>query len=322
MIPFIYDTGKIIVSTPNSKQSVEVPTGTVIREIYLRLTGAITATAANNTVANTQIGDEWGQVLDISVRMDGRDYIKQIDGPALRWLNFYLYGQFPYKTKNQIGDGITANPSFDSTLILPFWMPKSVRPMDFALDTRMLDRLDIDIQWGTFTNVNSAATAFTTTPQINIYFSDVTNVQGQFARWNVFHQAFSFTGAQTKAQMKLPVGYMYRSILLQDVSAVLTTIRFKAGRFEWITLPVQILQSAQINRHGDNIVQLFQNNTNWRAGSAGDDNLHWMYLDFVGDGFNAEAINSAGLSEIYLEIDTSATGNFVLYPQQLVVPQG
>lgn len=321
-IPFFRDLGIIVPFAANARQSKEINRGMVYREMYLRLTGQLTCTNGNNTPGNTQIGDEWGCVKDITLRLNGRDVFKRIDGPSLRWLQYYLYGEFPRKSLGTIGDATTANPSFDSTLILPFWMPRSANPMDFAFDTSKVSRIDIEITWGNYTDINSAATGFTVQPQVDVQVYEVANVGGQFARWNVFPIQEVIAGATTKYQFKIPVGYMYRSFLIHDASKIITNVYLESHPTEWLNMPIEVVRDKLgVDRRNSTVPGAFTN-TFYLAGATGDDLSHFIYMDFVGHGNNTESIDSYGLSDLFFEADTNGAGTVTLFPQQLVVPRG
>src|SRR5690348_14421651 len=57
------------------------------RFLALELTGAATTTIANNTAANTAIGDEWGCVTNIDISVNGSDHLRNFSGDDLWWLN-------------------------------------------------------------------------------------------------------------------------------------------------------------------------------------------------------------------------------------------
>ena len=321
-IPFFRDLGTIIPYTTNSAQSKELTRGMVWRELYVRLQGQLTCTGGNNTAANTLPGDEWAVVHNVTLRLNGRDIYKQISGRALRWLQYYLYGEFPRKSLGTVGDGSTANPSFDSSLILPFWMPRSSSPMDFAFDTSQLSRLELEIQWGTHTDINSAATGFTVNPTVATYVYEVANVGGAFARWNIFPISNAIAGAQNKYQFRIPVGYMYRSFLIYDQSAVITNAYLESQPTQWLGLPIQVVRDKLGVDRRNSIVPGAFANTFYLAGAPGDDLTHFIYLDFVGHGDNLESIDSYGLSDLFLEFDVSGAGTVNVFPSQLVVPRG
>ncbi len=322
-IPFFLDTGTAVPFVANAKQAKEITMrGMVWREMFLRLTGQLTLASADNTPALTQVGDEWALVQDITIRINGRDVFKRIDGPSLRWLQYYLYGEFPRKALGQIGDGATANASFDSTLIIPFWMPRSQHPMDFAFDTSKVSRIDIEILWGNYNNVNGDATGFTVPPSLEVLVYEVANVGGTFSRWNVFPISEVIAGATSKYQVKIPVGFLYRSFLVHDMSNIITNWYLDSHPTEWLNMPDQVIRDVLAIDRRNSIVPGAFTNTWYLAGATGDDISHFKYFDAAGHGSNIESIDSFGLSEFYMKFDTSAAGSIVVYPSQLVVPRG
>lgn len=322
-INFWRDTGKQLLFAANSRVSVTMDRGMVYRELYLRLFGQLTLTAAANVVANMFPGDEWALIQDIVIRLNGNDILKRISGPALRWLNYQLYGTFPVKSQNVLGGGTIPNPFFDSTLIIPFWMPRSARPMDFALDTRNLARVDLEIQFGNFANINSQATGFSTPPFVQAYLHQVTNVTGQFSRWNILPISVTVPGAQNRFQIPIPVGYLYRAFLINDQASIIKNVYIESGPSQWVNLPQQVLDTViGQTRRGNDASGMLIPNTSWLVGAAGDSHTQFLYFDQCSDGFNAESIDTFGMSEFYLYVDTTASGAIVTYPFQLVVPRG
>lgn len=323
-IDFYKDTGKQLLFAQNARVSQQIDRGFVYRELYMRLTGTLTVPAASNIAANMFPGDEWALLSDIIIRLNGRDILKRFSGAALRWMNYYWYGGFPLKNVSQLGNGTSANPLFDSFLIIPFWMPKSVRPMDFALDTRNLSRVDIEVAFGNFGNINSAATGFTVPPVVQIYLHEITNVQGQFSRWNLFPLTFSPAAAQTRFQMPIPVGYMYRSFLINDPSLILNgNIYLESGPTQWTNFPNSgVANIIGVNRRASHVYEITNPSPSFRAGAPGDAYLNFPYYDHPSDGFNAESIDTFGLSEFYMYADVSGPGSLTIFPSQLVVPRG
>src|SRR4051812_7444674 len=88
----------------NQKVSVEISRGMAIREIHLRLKGQPTLTGANNTVANTLLGDEWGVVKKIEVFTNGSNPLVSLTGQQLKNLNRFWYDTLPPFTPT-LGDG-------------------------------------------------------------------------------------------------------------------------------------------------------------------------------------------------------------------------
>lgn len=321
-IPFWRDSGLHVPFSANALTTREMTNlGMVWRELYLRIQGQLTVTSGNNLAANMFPGDEWAVVESMTLRINGRDVYKRIDGPALRWLQYYLYGVFPLKSLANLGAG-TANPTFDSTLILPMWMPKSSHPMDFAFDTSKVSRVDLEIQWGTYTSINSLATGFTTNPNVDVHVYEVANTGGSFARWNIFPVSRQFSAAETYAQIRIPVGFLYRSFLIHDPDEIIYLFRLQSHPNEWVELPVQIVRDVIANARRASIIPTAFVNLNWLAGAPGDSIYNYYYFDNIGHGLNVESLDTFGLSEFYMNVDVNGEGNITVYPSQLVVPRG
>ena len=316
---------KTIGFSTNNRESESLTRGSVYRELLLRLQGATTVTAGNNTAANTAKGDEWGVVKNIRIIGNSTDVIKEIDGNALWWLNYFLYGTKPPVTPT-LGDGATANPAFDSTLKMPFWMPNAIRPMDTALDSRQLSDLKVEVNWGTFTDINSAATAWTTEPTLEVHSNEQLNIGGPFSQFRIFSLEKEITATNSKFQVQLPVNNVYRGFLMNftdagvDDNAVLNNFKIKSGSNVFADMPAEVMQQNTIMEK-----QLSRG----FSGSAyddlrvGDDNNFggWYLYDHVKDGRLSDAIDTLGFSEIDLELDVTIGGGTtkaIIYPLMVI----
>lgn len=310
--------------TANGLQSIPLGRGMVYREMYIRLQGQLTCTAGNNVAANMFPGDEWAVVKNIVIRQNGSDEIKRINGAALRWLMFYLYGLFPIKQIATLGDGATANPAFDTTLVIPFWMPRSLKPMDCVLDSRILADLNIDIQWGTFTDINANATGFTVAPTVNVFSLESFNINGPFSRWNIFPLTDIPGAANVQENVRLPVGPMYRAFLIQDTAntPIITNLKLYSGTTIFADVAKPVMRTAlALDRRGVDFNSIIAN-TNFLAGAPNDDSNHFLYYDHVTDGYNTEAIDTYGLSEFFLQFNVNAAGTINIWPMQIYPLRG
>lgn len=302
----------------NNKTAESLSRGMVYRELYLNLTATPTVTIANNTAAKAGRGDEWSVIKRIDVIANNTDVIKSISGTALWWLNYFLYGRIP-NTSSALGDGATANPVCDSALILPFWMPRSVKPMDTALDARTLSDLKIEVTWGTFTDVSDDASAWTTEPSLDIYSLEVFGVSGPFSQWRMYPIENTVTASNPNFQIQLPVGPMYRGFLINtvsdgiDVGTILGNVKVKAGTTIFHDLPERIVELSQVLRTG------LESGVARESSDASLDG--WYYVDLVTDGYNTEAIDTLGFSEFELELDVTKVGTtdtVHVWPQQII----
>jgi hypothetical protein len=139
----------------------------VYRQLTLELTGALTLTAANNTAANTAMGDEWACLTNFQIQANGSDVFRNFSGDDLYWLNWFWY-QVPPRLTATLGDAATANPSFDSTLIVPFWYPGCFHPFDSLLNSGRFTDFQALATFGSFTSINSTATGWATNPTISL----------------------------------------------------------------------------------------------------------------------------------------------------------
>jgi len=151
----------------NGTTTVRLDRSLFMRAINLRLAVAPTVTLGNNTTANTGAGDEWALVKNIRLKV-GNTVLREVTGAELRWINAVQYGLTPRVTAT-LGDGATANPFVWSDLLLPIFPPDMKDPFIFSLNAPAFDsELTLEVRWGTFTDLNSAATAFTTDPTLQI----------------------------------------------------------------------------------------------------------------------------------------------------------
>ena len=314
--------------TANNKQSEDLPRGMIYREMYLRLQGQPTLTAMNNTQANTDPADEWGVVKRIDIIANNTDVIKSISGRELWWLNKKWYGVNPRVTP-ALGDGATANPSFDSLLILPFWMPQSVRPIDTALDSRELSSLKVEVTWGQYTDINSAASAWTGEPTLEVHSLESFNAKGPFSQWRMYEIEKEITASNPRFQIQLPVGPVYRGFDIVTTDAgveqndILNNLKVVSGTTVFLDQPEAVLRMADDIRNGqvrgldDGASAAFTEDK--RSTEANREARY--HVDLVTDGFLSEGIATLGFSEFELECDVTVGGGttkIIVVPHQII----
>ena len=286
----------------NGRTSEILSRGSVYRELYLRLQGQ--TTDATNSQANTTSAEEWGIIQRLDLIANNTDVIKSLSGEELWWLNYYLYGRAPNITA-AIGAG-GANPSFDSHLILPLWMPRSIRPMDTALDARVLADLKIEVTWGTHTDISSDATGFESAPTLEVRSMEAFNTEGRFATWRLNRIRQTISASNTEQQIILPVGEMYRSFLIHtqdagvDQGDIINNVKIISGTTVFADYDDEVLRNIVPLRMGIEAPPTFRSNNRAVAG--------WYFLDLVTDGYLKEAIDTVGFSEFIMELDVTVGG--------------
>jgi hypothetical protein len=223
--------------------TVQLARGMVYRTLALRLQASIVTSAAGTigtalTNPGVGAGGIWDVCPTIEIIANGSDSLKRFSGLELRELNKYWYstparpdGWLPFPSSG------TTIANIDSTLMMPFWMLKAIRPLDTALDSRLLSSLQLNVTWGNVFNVVSSAyvpvaantAAFAAgSPTMQIYSNesfDPTKTQA-FSQFRVFKQidtADFAGGAVTQVPYQLPVGQMYRAFYIHCQNTPATT---------------------------------------------------------------------------------------------------
>lgn len=313
----------VISYTSGQTERLKLGRGMLYRELYLDLTGTLTVSAANNTAANTQRGDEWGIVKEVRLIANGTTVLLVRSGEELAQEMFTYFGQYPLNSRNigassatVLGDAATLNPSLYSTAIIPLWMPKAVKPMDTLLDARLLSELTLEIRWGTHTDINSAATGFA--GQINVQSAEVFGVpkDQKFSSVRKPRTIADITATNSAYQIELGVGDMYRGLLLHvtdngvDDGAVLNNIKLVSGSTVFYDMPAPAVQQVTFGR-GELVLVPDQVVTARYQKPRVAVNSHlngWYWIDFLMDGRMTEAIDTVGLSEFKLELDVTSGG--------------
>jgi len=311
----------------NNKESKDLSRGMVYRELYLNLSGAITALAGANVYADILPGDEWACVKRLEIVANGTDVLRSLSGNALRWLNLFQFGAFP-QVSPLLGAG-GANPAFDSTIVLPFWMPNSVHPIDTALDSRELSALTIEITWGSFVDILAAASAWTTEPTLDVYSLESFNVKGPFNQSRIFPIEETITASNTQHKVRLPVNNMYRGLLINTTDAgvddgdIINNIKIISGSTVFRDYSEEVLDALKFRAGLDRGFS----GTAYDDYAIGDGNSidGWYWLDFVTDGYLTEAIDTLGFSEFEIELDLTVgagTTKITVMPVQIVPIRG
>jgi hypothetical protein len=151
----------------NSRQSVHLIRGGQKRDLALVVTGQPTITAANNTPANTLAGDELAFLRELKIYGNDGVPLKICNGldlPFLTWMETGVWPQPAY----QLGDGLTANPSFKTVIPLFFNSSRCFKPHDSSLDSGSYSDLVFELNLGPHTDINAAATGWTTLPTFEL----------------------------------------------------------------------------------------------------------------------------------------------------------
>lgn len=338
--------GTATASAPASKKSVPTPiyrkqapltlaqafvklTRTLVyRQLQLELTGQLAVTAANNTQANLSVGDEWSTLQSILIQANGSDIVRSFTGDQLYWLNHLWYGRAPQTTAT-LGDGATLNPSFDSILTIPFWMPRSFHPFDTLLDSGRFNDLQIAATFAPATGVNSAATGYTVNPQVNIVSHEQLaptdpNDQPQL-NWVVKPISINMAGANSAARLPLDAGLSYRRFVINVKNSAGTA---DAGSTTFASTPQSLVSNVRVVGAGGrvyfdepwlNLVQPPRVEMNADIApvrrSSSSSHLAWGSIDLCKDGRLGEAM--ANPADAFIELNVGGACLVTVLVEQL-----
>ncbi|HYU02104.1 MAG TPA: hypothetical protein VEK85_17170 [Gemmatimonadales bacterium] len=302
--------------TANQKVAQKLGKGSWLRYMALRLRGAPTLAAASNTNALTKPGDEWAVVVRVDIILGG-ETVFSMSGEELRMWNRIWYRVNPRGTV-VIGDATTANPSFDSVLLIPFATPGLARPQDTALDATDADDFRIEVTWGDHTSINGSASAMTTAPTLVVATKEAYGNTGYWVDRLMTRNDNTATGANSDLRVDLPIGnYKYPAFLIHvedasgnDLAANVNRIKLKSGPRTFIDIDGETAQQAQMLV--DNVEQdqyptsagaLFYDDS---ARSSNSNARSWYYIPYSDDGYLTEALDARGLSDLYFSFDVAA----------------
>lgn len=310
----------------------QVRSGFVLYALQFTLTGAITATAANNTRPATRRGDEWGLIRRLQLKVNEEERVN-LSGDELWWLNRHWFNKTP-QVSNQLSNTAVANPAFNSTLILPFFMPRSFRPQDTLLDTSRFESVQLDITWGSHLDINNLATGFTTAPVLRVQaIEDTGRRGGDFWSRYLLRRETDPPGANANWAHDLAVDRTYRRLWINtrnasavDVGTIINSMKVYSGGINFFEAPFADARETFDLLHGapDNFVRgnatnpgiyepLRQNDFNAIDG--------WATIDFALDGQLTSAPDTYGFSKFTLEADVAAAGKIITIEETVKVPR-
>lgn len=324
----------------SQKITFELGRGYILRELMLRLSGSFTYAAAANNIAGTLgRGDEWSLIERIDIVVNGSDVIRTFSGTQLRIMNL-LCGYGLARPSLTLGDvGTTAAPTFDSTLVIPFWMPMSVRPIDTALVTNDYGSVRIDITVAASTGINSANGPTAVAATLDIASYESFGIKLEPSDFRIYTDQRAVGGANTDFAFDLPVNATYRGFLIgqangfastsADQNNLITNIKLSSGTQIFRDLPFNLLRDWQRQRQPQSTRELTQltagaqllANANGpflrSAKSANLDMDGWVFLDLCQDGYLTECLDAYGLSELKLRFNVSGAVSLTVIPWQI-----
>jgi hypothetical protein len=334
----------LTLNQPGQKQVQTLSKGMLLRELVLRLNGTVTkaGTGASFTGPNLGKGDEWSWLDRVELIVNGTDAIRSLRGSQLVALNKFLYGSYPRVSRMNLGNNTAGD--YDSTLIIPLWMPNSLRPMDTVLDTSKLSDIRVEVTTNTLAGFSDAGVngVASLAANLDICTLESFGVEGKFSGSRIYPITANVPGANAAFQMQLPVTSLYRGFLINaattsatpdrgaDLANAITNVRLVSGTQVYRDIPFSVLRDWQRlrtngvrqeiqNTAGQPFLTSLTTQPSYLNGRASDNFIEdgWAWMDLVHDGYLMEGIDTLGLSELFLEFNVNAACTLTVIPFQV-----
>jgi len=297
---------------PGNPESEKLKTGFVFRELYIRLDGKVNISSAG-TAGSAPLNPE-GIIKRLELVIDGNTTLRSFDGHALRDFTKRMYNTRGERIT--VDESATGDQEFTSYMVIPLWMPKSMRPIDTAVDSSPFNSFEVQITWGDLADIVGDATAtWVNEPTVSVRSLESFGVKPPGNQWRSYNQRSKITAANDALQIPLKIGEAYRGFHIRTMSGnpqqpardVLNNLKLVSGSEVYADLDESDLANIDLVRKDqDSIVP------------------GYYFLDLVTDGMLTETLDTNGFSEIYLELDVNAPTNaqLDLWPQLFLPVRG
>ena len=333
----------ITIYAPGTTQNVDLVKQRMCREYMLRLFGGLVCAEANNVPSKIGRGDGGACVSNVTLQQGGSNNIWSLSWDQLRWMNYFLYRQFPTISPALTNTGAN-NPAFNEFLRLPSWQVPffSFRAYDTVLNTAAFSQLKLFTTWaGTpgnaasgYQSVNSSATAWSVTPTIEVSSSQsdpTPNAAPAAIRRVVPIQ--QVIGAATNAyRILLDKGPVFRGFYLNyqvagvDTGGCFTNFQIVQGTKVIANVSEPWLNANSYQRPG---MQAPWGVTSAGVGfpitpalSSASSTAGNYYFDMVEDGYLSEALPtvspSGPLPDTYLQFNVATAGTLTVVQDQIL----
>lgn len=304
----------------NSVKSFDLPRALLYHNLSLRLKGQVDIVTASPTAWAEA---PWSLIRRIEIVVDGKDTIKSLDFEFLKAFNQVMYGTAPSGSAMPVA--VATDQNFNAHAILPFEMPRSIRPIDTLLDSKNLSTFQLIITWGDENSVYSALPANATLDpaltKLEIGAYESFGIGGRFSVFKQLNLTKDVAAVTPDFQVILPVGNIYRAFFVKGINygaspanvdpgtpsnAVIQNLKLQSG--------TEVFFNKKANELQDDNKRLFGIES-WPAG--------YHVLEFATDGLLTESLDARGLSSLDLVLDVlnpATTNRVKVYPMEVISP--
>lgn len=317
MNPLKRRVGSAAYTSAGSVSTIELPRNYNYRKLHCRIAGTNT-TAGGTAGGAIHPHAAHRSIARLELIANGRDTIMSISGEALKIMNILDYGCVPQFTNPS---AITAAAySFDASFIIDLALIRSIRPIDTLFPAAGLSTLDLKITWGAgldmFTGSLTITSATISACELVVSsFEEVGAIPGGVGVNKLYMIDRTITGASTNYQIQIPVGNLYRGLLIHTkvdevpVDTILDGVRVESGTevFQnWLTND-ELLDVNKLQHHLETRL------------------VGYHYLDWLdSDGFLSEILDTRKLSNLDLMLNVAlpsgTTRKVQVFPQEVILP--
>lgn len=282
-------------------------------------------------------------VRNLTVKANGSDTIKSIDFETMHRHNELTYGVRPFINSDAArGYGALTDEVMSIACRIPFAMPRAIKQVDTLLDTPAMSSLDLIVAFGTGLDIMNDATDCATVTVTDCILH-VTAIEylgvpanSKFMIYNQWVKQQEVTATTARFQLKLPVGNVYRGLLIKTVSdgdqvntimplslTALNEITLKSGTEVYLNMLAGILQAQNRLTQQIQVPELVTDAAAISHGLIEQGLLGYYYIDFCRDGRLSEALDTRVLSdlEFMLQVVSVGTADFIeVYADELMLP--
>lgn len=298
--------------------TIELPRQFNYRKLLCRLSGSNIVSGGSGAGA-VHTYAAYRAISRIEIIANGRDTIWSIAPEAIAVMNTLDYGAVPNFT-NPSNDA-AATYAFNAFFIIDFAVVRAVKPIDTIFPSAGLSTFDLKITWGAGADMFTGAVDFssaaiqTTTELIVESFEEVGAIPAGLGVNKLFTIDRTITAASTNFQVQLPVGNVYRGLLIHTksdevpVDTCIDGVRIESG--------TEVFQNWLGN---DEILDYNKLSRGLETRLVGYHLLDWM----DSDGFLSEALDARRMSSLdvmlNIALPSGTTRKILMYPQELILP--
>lgn len=316
MNPLKRRVGSASYTSAGSVSTIELPRNYNYRKLLCRVTGTNTVVGGTGAGAPLAFG-AYRAISRIEIIANGRDTIMSISPEALMKMNTLDYGCVP-NFLNPTDDAAAAY-SFNATFIIDFALMRSIRPIDTLFPAAGLSTFDLKITWGAgadmFTIAADGVATISATELVVSSFEEVGQVPGNVGVNKLYTIDRVLTAASTNFQIQIPVGNMYRGLLISSesdnvlIDTMIDGLRVESG--------TEVFQNWLTN---DELLDYNKISHNLETRLVGYHLLDWL----DSDGFLSEILDTRNLSNLDLVLNVAlpagTTRRLKVYPQEIILP--